>query len=145
MLREMRRVAKPGGVVAVRDVDYEGTIWAPRLPALDEWIELYLRVHRGVSGEPAAGRYLKTWARQAGFQSVECSASLWLFESDEDRTWWGGMWEERALASDFAANAQRLGLADRAKLERISAGWREWADDPEAWLLMPHAEIIATP
>lgn len=145
MLREMRRVTAQGGVVAARDVDYEGTIWAPRLPALDEWIELYLQVHRGVSGEPSAGRHLKSWASEAGLSSLECSASLWLFENDEDRTWWGGMWADRVLNSVFASNALRFGFADQAKLERISRGWQEWAGDPDAWLLMPHAEIIARP
>lgn len=143
MLREMRRVAKPGGIVTARDVDYEGVIWAPRNPALAEWLELYLRVHAGVSGEPAAGRFLKGWAREAGFSEVACTASVWLFESEEERQWWGGMWEERAVASAFADNARRLGLADSEKLERISRGWRAWADDHDGWLLMPHAEIVA--
>lgn len=144
MLGEMRRVTAPGGAVAARDVDYEGVIWSPGSPELADWLALYVQVHRGVSGEPAAGRHLKAWARRAGLTDVTCSASLWLFESDEDRAWWGGMWEERAVASAFADNAIRLGLADRDRLERISAGWRRWADDPDGWLLMPHAEIVAT-
>lgn len=142
-LREFRRVVAPGGVVAVREVDYEGTIWWPRVPGLDEWREVYLAVHRGTSGEPAAGRQLKAWAREAGFGRVESSASIWLFETEEARQWWGGAWAERALHSSFADNALRLGLADRAALERISAGWREWAADDDGWLLMPHGEILA--
>ncbi len=77
-LREFRRVAGPDGLVAARDVDYGGVIWYPRLPELDEWITIYLAVHRGVSGEPDAGRRLKHWARQAGFTSVTSSASVWL-------------------------------------------------------------------
>lgn len=144
MLREMRRVTAVGGVVAARDVDYEGVIISPRMPELEDWLELYLQVHRGVSGEPAAGRYLKKWSREVGFSEVACTASLWLFESDEDRAWWGGMWAERAVASAFADNALRLGLADRARLERISDGWRRWAADPDGWMLLPHAEIVAT-
>ncbi len=144
MLREMRRVTKAGGVVAARDVDYEGVIISPETPELAEWLPLYLQVHRGVSGEPAAGRHLKKWARDAGFVSVACTASLWLFENDEDRAWWGGMWAERAVASAFADNAIRLGLADREKLERISQAWQRWAADPDGWMLMPHAEIVAT-
>lgn len=122
MLSKLRRVAAPGGIVTVREVDYEGVIITPRSPGLEEWLPLYLRVHRGVSGEPAAGRYLKQWARAAGFGAIECSASLWLFENDEDRAWWGGMWADCALDSAFAENAVRLGLADRAVLERISEG-----------------------
>lgn len=144
MLREMRRVTAVGGVVAARDVDYEGVIISPRMPELEDWLSLYLQVHRGVSGEPAAGRFLKKWSREAGFSEVACTASLWLFESDEDRAWWGGMWAERAVASAFADNAIRLGLADRARLERISDGWQRWADDPDGWMLLPHAEILAT-
>src|SRR6201998_742194 len=36
-LQEMRRVCRPGGIVAARDADYAGFIWFPRLPALDLW------------------------------------------------------------------------------------------------------------
>jgi SAM-dependent methyltransferase len=140
-LREFRRVS--AGVVAARDVDYEGAIWFPRVPGLDEWREVYLQVHRAVSGDPAAGRQLKAWARQAGFTEVTSSASVWLFESDEDRAWWGGAWAERALASSFAEHAIQHGFTDRAGLERIAEGWREWAAAEDGWLLMPHAEILA--
>ena len=142
VLREMGRVAKPDGIVTARDVDYEGVIWAPHHEGLSDWLTLYLQVHRGISGEPAAGRHLKSWARSAGFTDVACSASLWLFESDEERAWWGGMWAERAVASAFADNARRLGLADTGRLERIAQAWRDWTDDPDGWLLMPHAEIL---
>ncbi len=142
-LREFRRVVRPGGLVAARDVDYEGTIWFPQVPGLAEWREVYLAVHRGTSGDPAAGRMLKSWARAAGFAEVRSSASLWLFESPADRAWWGGLWADRALHSSFADNALRLGLADRAGLERISAGWREWAASDDGWLLMPHGEVLA--
>ena len=31
-LREMRRVAKPGGIVAVRDADFHGMSWYPGRP-----------------------------------------------------------------------------------------------------------------
>ncbi|MCT9820912.1 methyltransferase domain-containing protein [Microbacterium sp. W1N] len=142
-LREFRRVVRPGGVVAVRDVDYEGAIWWPRLPGLDEWREVYLAVHRGTSGEPAAGRRLKAWAQDAGFARIDATASLWLFETPADRAWWGGAWADRALHSSFADNARRLGLADDAALQRISDAWREWAAADDGWLLMPHGEVLA--
>lgn len=142
-LREFRRVVRSDGVVAVRDVDYEGVVWYPQIPALDEWLEVYLSVHRGVSGEPAAGRRLKAWAREAGFTDITSSASLWLFETPEDRAWWGGSWAERAVSSAFADHAASLGIADHATLARIADGWRAWAADPDGWLLMPHAEVLA--
>jgi len=142
-LREFRRVAGPDGLVAVRDVDYGGVIWHPRIPALDEWLVLYDAVHRGVSGEPNAGRVLKAWAREAGFTRIEASASVWVFDTPEKRAWWGGMWADRVVASAFAGHALRLGLADDATLQRISDAWREWAAHPDGWILLPHGEILA--
>ena len=43
-IREMRRVVRPGGIVALRDADYGGMIWAPTDPKLDEWMDLYQRM-----------------------------------------------------------------------------------------------------
>ena len=142
-LREFGRVAGPDGIVAARDVDYEGMIWFPQVPALDTWIDVYLRVSRSNGGEPAAGRRLKAWALEAGFTHIETSASVWVFSSPQERAWWGGSWAERAVASQFATHAIERGIADRTTLERIADGWREWAADDAGWLLMPHAELIA--
>lgn len=142
-LREFRRVAGPDGLVAAREVDYAGIIIHPHIPALDDWLDRLLRMGRNNGGEPSAGRRLKAWARAAGFADVTVSASTWLFETDEQRAWWGGSWADRALHSSYADHALEQGIADRADLERISAGWREWAASEDGWLLMPHGEILA--
>lgn len=143
VLREMRRVAKPGGVVAARDVDYAGIIWYPLLPGLDRWLDLYERVHRSNGGEPDAGRRMKAWALEAGFSEIQATASLWSFSDAVDREWWGSMWEARVLQSAFAGDALSKGLATQEQLEFISRSWREWADSEEGWLAMPHGEILA--
>lgn len=54
-LREMRRVCRPGGVVAARDSDYAAMTWYPEVPGMHEWQELYGRVARANGGEPDAG------------------------------------------------------------------------------------------
>lgn len=143
VLRELRRVVKPGGVVAARDVDYAGTIWYPELPGLELWMRVYQATHRGNGGEPNAGRRLKAWALEAGFAEVETRASIWNFSDATDREWWGGMWEARVLQSAFAGDALGKGVATQDELEEISRAWREWADSPEGWLAMPHGEVLA--
>ncbi|QJU54440.1 methyltransferase domain-containing protein [Herbiconiux sp. KACC 21604] len=143
-LREFRRVTKPGGVVAARDVDYGGAVVQPPLPGLVRWGEVYDAVHRSNGGDPWAGRALKGWALDAGFTELEVTASVWCFASDEERAWWGGLWADRSLHSAFAPRALEIGAAGQVGLEEISAAWREWAETPSAMFLFPHMEIIAT-
>ncbi|HET9519366.1 MAG TPA: methyltransferase domain-containing protein [Actinoplanes sp.] len=141
-LREMARVCRPGGVVAVRDSDYAAFTWFPQLPELDSWLELYQRVARGNGGEPDAGRRLLAWAHAAGLTDVTATASVWCFADAEDRDWWGGMWQERILKSDMAATALDTGAATPAELQAISDAWRRWADDPDGWMAILHGELI---
>ncbi|MFG1705678.1 class I SAM-dependent methyltransferase [Nonomuraea sp. M3C6] len=141
-LSEMRRVTKPGGIVAARDSDYSGFTWYPRLPVLDEWMALYQKVARGNGGEPDAGRRLLSWARAAGFEDVTATSSTWCFATPEDRAWWGGMWAERVLRSAMAEQALATGAATEAGLRRISEGWLEWAAAGDGWLSVLHGEIL---
>jgi len=54
-LVEMRRVLRPGDVLAVRDGDYGGFVWAPADPLLDRWMQLYHDVcrHNGADADAA--------------------------------------------------------------------------------------------
>ncbi len=141
-LREMRRVCRPGGVVAARDADYTGFVWFPRLPALDLWLDLYEQAARANRGEPDSGRRLLSWALEAGFGDVTPTGSLWCYATAETREWWGGMWADRILHSRVACELLRLGLATTQQLEAISAAWRDWAAAPGGWLSIPHGEIL---
>jgi SAM-dependent methyltransferase len=141
-LREMRRVTRPGGIVAVRDGDYAAFTWFPPLPELAEWLELYERVARGNGGEPDAGRRLLSWAHAAGFTDVTATSSTWCFANPEDRAWWGGTWADRMLTSDLARTAVATGAATTEDLQRISDGWKTWAADDDGWISVLHAELI---
>jgi SAM-dependent methyltransferase len=143
-LREMRRVCRPGGVVAVRDSDYRAFAWHPQHAELDRWMELYQAAARINGGEPDAGRRLKAWAHEAGFEQVTATASTWCFTDPDDRAYWGGMWADRILTSALSDQLLAEGLSTRAELEAISAAWRAWTDDPDGWIALLHGEIIAT-
>ena len=111
-LREMRRVAKPGGIVAVRDADFHGMSWYPAIPELDEWMELYQRIARRNGAEPDAGRRLVSWAQAAGFTDVAPTSSNWLYATGQQRRWQARVWGERVLHSAFADQALEYGFAN---------------------------------
>ena len=137
-LREMARVTKPKGTIAVRDSDYAAFAWYPQLPELDDWLALYRRIARGNGGEPDAGRHLLAWAHAAGLTGAVASSSTWCFATPEDRQWWGGMWADRILKSDLARQAR----AEGADLESISAAWQTWAAHPDGWMSLLHGELL---
>lgn len=144
-LREMRRVCAPGGIVAARDTDYRAWSWYPELPELDDWLDLYLRVSRHDGGTPDAGRYLLSWAREAGLDDVTTTTSTWCFATPAERAWWGGMWADRIRDSAIARTALANGFATQARLDELSKAWRAWADAPDGFLSVLHAEIIGRP
>jgi len=143
-LREMRRVCRPDGYVAVRDSDYAAFTWYPEIPELTDWLGLYQRLARANGGEPDAGRRLLSWARAAGYRDVTATSSTWCFANEADRAWWGSLWADRLRLSAFGEQALAGGVS-RADLERLAAGWLAWAAAPDGWLSILHGEILARP
>jgi SAM-dependent methyltransferase len=141
-LREMARVTRPGGIVAVRDSDYAAFCWWPQLSALDTWLDLYRAAARANGGEPDAGRRLLSWAHAAGLDDVAASSSTWCYATPTERAWWGQMWADRILNSAIAQQLVDSGLAAPGDLREISDAWKEWAADEDGWVSILHGEII---
>jgi SAM-dependent methyltransferase len=144
-LREMRRVCRPGGVVAARDSIYRAMSWHPAAPALDRWLAVYCAVAAANGGEPDAGSRLRSWAFEAGFGEVIAGASAWCYATDEERGWWGGLWADRVETTTLGTRAIELGLAGVDDLTEIAAAWRSWAANPDGWFAVLHGEVLATP
>jgi ubiquinone/menaquinone biosynthesis C-methylase UbiE len=143
-LAEMRRVTRPGGVVAARDSDYGAFTWTPRVAMLDRWLAVYSAVTRRNGGEPDAGRYLKRWALDAGFDAPLATSSTWTFADPASCRWWGHLWADRCELSAFGEQAVAYGLSTRAELSEMAAAFRTWAEAPDAFFMVPHGEIRAT-
>jgi hypothetical protein len=116
--------------------------WFPEDPDLEEWRSLYRRVATTIGGEPDAGRQLMRWARLAGLREVKASSSSWCYSTPDERSWWGELWAERLVRSDFARQATSSGLATRDDLERLAGAWRRWAASEDGWFVVAHGEIL---
>ena len=141
-LAEMRRVTRPGGIVAVRDAVYSAMTWFPEPAGMEQWRSVYMATARANGGEPDAGSRLLSWARAAGFADVTASASTWCYATPADRAWQSQTWAQRCLTS-FGPRAVELGLADGADLETMAQAWRQWGDSEDAWFVVVHGEVLA--
>lgn len=143
ILKEMRRVAKPGGLVAAREADYLTFAWYPEPIKLSRWMELYQKVAQANGGEPNAGRYCHVWAREAGFEidEIEASWDSWRY-SGTRALQFGRSWAGRILQQGFSATAEREGFAMRGEIEEISEAWRTWGEHKQAFIAIPHGEVL---
>lgn len=143
VLREMKRVAKPGGIIAAREANYASFAWYPEPPLLDRWLQLYTQVTRANGGEPNAGKYLFKWAREAGFASkdIEATWDTWRYSGERAEQFsksHGG----RITQSGFLNTAEGKGFATKAEVEEIQQAWYKWGLEEDAFIAIPNAQVL---
>ncbi len=142
-LRQIRRLLKPGGVAGVRDVDWGSTTFYPETPGIRRFLALYYALAQRNGGEPNAGRHLRRWFREAGFPTTRVMTSTVSYADADATREWADTYAERTLRSSIADKALEYGLASRADLEAMAAGWRGWGRDPDALFCFSHTEVVA--
>ncbi|KAI0194634.1 ubiE/COQ5 methyltransferase [Astrocystis sublimbata] len=143
ILREMARVTRQGGLVAAREVDYSALVYYPELPGVKKWEEVHMACFAANGAQPKAGRYVKSWAKEAGlnYEDITFSWGLWNYQ-DEEALVWGDSWAERALKSSYAKTALENGFASQEDLDGISETWRRWGREEGAFIIIPSGEIL---
>ncbi|WPH04383.1 ubiE/COQ5 methyltransferase [Acrodontium crateriforme] len=143
ILREMKRVCNPQGIVAARESIYSSFAWYPAHLQLSAWQEIYLKQAAANGGEPDAGKFLHAWAAEAGFKpaDVQTSVTSWCYTGQTAKTW-GDMWADRAIHSNFKPISIEKGFATEEDIQAIAKGWREWRDFEHAWFNVPSGEIL---
>ena len=141
-LKEMRRVCRPGGLVAVRDGDYPAMRYYPDDADLARAFAAYGAVTQANGAHWDAGRRLLAWVNRAGFTEVVPSASTWCFATPEDRAWWGDLWAERFTESLLAEQLLAYDIATPEDLTTFATAWRRWAESPEGWFAVLHGEVL---
>uniref|UniRef100_A0A7S3PGI3 Methyltransferase domain-containing protein n=1 Tax=Aplanochytrium stocchinoi TaxID=215587 RepID=A0A7S3PGI3_9STRA len=147
-MREMKRVVKPGGVVACRDADYSTMLGSPDLEFIKRWNEIYKETCRRNNAEPDAGRYLFKWARESGSaaSNIEYSADVVVY-SPTDPTFqkaWGNAWAERSLNSAFGRQAIEYGISTKEEMMKVAIAWQEWAKDKDATFYYVNGQVLIT-
>ena len=141
-LGEARRVLRRGGLLGVRDSDYGTMVHAPHEPGIDRWLELHHQVARSNGAEPDAGRFVKGWVEQAGFEVIASTASASCMGEPAAQNSMAEMWARRITEGAFAEQAIE-GFTDADELSTLAEAWRAWATRPGAWFGVLQGEVVA--
>ena len=141
-LREMLRVLRPGGLAAVREVDWGTVAYWPRDPRLDRWIDAHREAWYRNGGEPLVGRQLRALFNAAGVEDLEISASVWCYATPDDTIAWGDAYADRLVASAMGGRLIDYGMVTRTELDDMAAAFRAWARHPDALWTFIHIAAL---
>jgi len=130
VLREARRVARPGAVIGVGDVDWDGHLLHPRHPLLERGRQIREAVRE--RADVRVGRRLRGLLAAAGFEGVEVGVTgeaagtsrAVAAMADFEREWFE--------APEVIAHVTVLGISGAEEMAAIAAAWRRWSADPAA-------------
>lgn len=142
-LREMLRVMRPDGVLAVRDVDWGTASYWPPDPWIDRFVEVHFKTWYRNGGEPRMGRRLRALFNAAPVSGLQITASVWCYATPEETMEWGESYAERLLTSPMGERAIEYGHASRSDVEAMAAAFRAWAIHPDAFWAFVHVAALA--
>jgi ubiquinone/menaquinone biosynthesis C-methylase UbiE len=136
VVAEMVRLAKPGGYVAVLEVDEVPRICYPSHPAWDQLCEVYLAAFQEEGADAFIGRRLPTLLRTAGLEDVGVEAHAEIYPVGHTR---------RTLVPDLvrALRPRIVGrLLTEQALDELDRAVRDHLEDPHT-LVLPQLIFLA--
>lgn len=132
-LRVAAKSLRPGGLVAIADPDYGGSILWPEPPAMRRAVRLMTKTRQLQGGDLYAGRKLARWLAEAGFEHIIGGASATTVATAESTAATGRFWSSYFAAPEFQGHCEAMGWATRAQCDEAAKAWRKWGGTPGAY------------
>jgi ubiquinone/menaquinone biosynthesis C-methylase UbiE len=130
-LQRLLRAAKPGGIVAVEDLDHSGIFSHPECPALTRHIALYNQVVRLRGADPEIGPKLPALFRQVGLHGCELTHVQPAFDKGEAKH------IHQITLENIAPALVAAGLSSEADIDALFAELDAFARNPETIVTFP--------
>ena len=130
VVREVRRVVRPGAVVGVGDVDWDARLVHPADPLLERGARIQEALREG--GDVRVGRRLRELLTGAGFERIEVAVTgraVGTAQAVAAAASFEAAWFEAPAAVDHVSE---LGLSDPEEMAAVAAAWHRWGTDPGA-------------
>ena len=143
-LAEVKRVLKPGGIIASRETVVASCFAEPTTDTLRSGWTVFGNLIAANGGHPQMGRELKNYLVEAGFIDVQASASFDVFSTPDDVAFLHGFIIDWFFSPAVIAAATAYGLATHEQFEEWRAALEQWRGHAGALGAIAFGEAIAT-
>ena len=143
-LAEVKRVLKPGGIIASRETVVASCFAEPTTDTLRSGWTVFGNLISANGGHPQMGRELKNYLVEAGFIDVQASASFDVFSTPDDVAFLHGFIIDWFFSPAVIAAATAYGLATHEQFEEWRAALEQWRGHAGALGAIAFGEAIAT-
>ena len=143
-LAEVKRVLKPGGIIASREAIVASSFLSPQPAEISAAWGVFSRLIQGNGGHPDFGKELKTSLLEAGFSDVRVSASFDSFSSVADVAFLYDFISDWFFSPMVIAALIKFGLATQEDIDLWKSLLDDWREVPGASGAIAFGEAIAT-
>ena len=141
-LAEVKRVLKPGGIVAGREMIVSSSFVEPDLGGLNEAWGTFSKLLAANGGHPEMGRQLKGALLGAGFADLWTSAAFEPFSAPGDVAFLHGFVIDWFLSPTVIEAATKYGLTTREEFDAFRRLLDEWKERPDAFAAFAWGEAV---
>ena len=143
-LAEVKRVLKPGGVIASREVIVASSFVQPTPSSIPDAWNTFANLITANGGHPQIGWELKNQFIEAGFTGAQAGASFDVFSSPEDIAFLHGFVKDWFFSPRVIGAATAYGLATQEQFDEWDVVLEQWKAHPGAVGALAFGEAIAT-
>ena len=143
VLAEVKRVLKPGGLIACREMICGSSFTHPDFGVIRKAWDMFEDLLAADDGHPQMGRDLKNHIIEAGFTNVRITASFDIYSTPADVAFIYEFANKWFLSPEIVEAAIKYGASTRELCDAISVAYGRWKDHPGAFAGLAFGEAVA--
>ncbi len=143
VLSEVKRVLKPGGLIACREMICESAFTHPDFGIMRRSWEMFEDLVRADDGHPQMGKEMKGHILEAGFVDIRMNASFSLYSTPEEIASIYRLISQWLLAPEASEAAIKYGASSSKLVKDLKVAYDQWKEHPGALFTFAYGEAIA--
>ena len=143
VLEEVKRVLKPGGIIACREMISGSSFTYPDYGVIRKAWDMFEDLLVADDAHPQMGKEIKGHVVEAGFANLLVSSSFDVYSTPKDIDFIYGLAIQWFLSPEMVEAAIKYGASTRELCDEIGVAYARWKEDPGASVGVAFGEVVA--